>query len=224
MSAVAIPVARGCGRRKAGAAYWECGMAPDGTPIEEFLIDVPTLIPPGLAIAPRGVSLIMVGGVTHVVDWIGAAHYPNVLDFVAEVMHFGLSRRLPSTLDFARLTPASRILLVHARARVENAALYGPFPCPRRLHAPGSDACIGAWWEDVEGGAPTPGGDPRAVRRTLPSFTYPARERPAGITPRYVAGFFASFPASRLAVVTGGHEKTLVAVLKSGLPVATVAE
>jgi hypothetical protein len=200
-------------------------MSPDGTPIEEFLIDVPTLIPPGLAIAPHGVSLIEFGGVTHVVDWIGAEHYHNVLDFVAEVERFGLSRRLPSTLDFARLMPASRILLVHARARVENASLYGPFPCPKSLHEPGSDACIGAWWEDVEGGAPVPGSsDPRAVRRSMPSFTYHAHCRPEAITPRYVPGFFASFPASRLALVKGGHEKTLVAVLKSRLPVAEVDE
>ncbi len=225
MSAGAVPVTRGCGRRKSGAAYWECGMSPDGRPIEEFLIDAPTLIPPGLAVAPRGVSLITVGGVTHVVDWIGAAHYPNVLDFVAEVARFGLSRRLPSSLDFARLTPASRILLVHARARVENASVYGPFACPKNLHAPGSNACIGVWWEDVEGGAPTPGSSaPRVVRRALPSVSYTARERPAGITARYAPGFFASFPASRLAVVKGGHEKTLVAVLKSSLPVADVDE
>jgi hypothetical protein len=200
-------------------------MSPDGTPIEEFLIDVPTLIPLGFNIAARGVSLIEFGGVTHVIDWVGSDHYPNVADFVAEVERFGLSRRLPSTLDFSRLTPASRILLVHARARLENASLYGPFPCPKQLHDPGSDACIGAWWEDVELGTPVPvSSDPRAVQRTMPSFTYQARRRPDGIMPRYVPGFFASFPASRLAVVKGGHEKTLVAVLKSRLPVAEVNE
>jgi len=166
MSAGAVPVTRGCGRRTSGAAYWECGMSPDGRPIEEFLIDAPTLIPPGLAVAPRGVSLITVGGVTHVVDWIGAAHYPNVLDFVAEVARFGLSRRLPSSLDFARLTPASRILLVHARARVENASVYGPFACPKNLHAPGSDACIG-------------GSGPRGARHAMRPASSPP-SRPAG--------------------------------------------
>jgi hypothetical protein len=200
-------------------------MSPDGTPIEEYLIDVPTLIPLGLTIAARGVSLIEFGGVTHVIDWVGSDHYPNVADFVEECMRFGLSRRLPSTLDFSCLTPASRILLVHARARLENASLYGPFPCPKQLHDPGSDACIGAWWEDVEQGTPLPASrDPRAVQRTMPSFSYQARRRPEGVTPRYVPGFFASFPASRLAVVKGGHEKTLVAVLKSRLPVAEVDE
>src|SRR5919204_591068 len=125
---------RGCGTRVRGAAYWECGLDPDGATIEEFLIDCPSLIPSGLSVAPRGVTTIEVGGVTHVVDWVGSEHYLNVSDFVSEVSRLGLSRRLPSTLDFSKITPASRILLIHARARVENASLYGPFRCPKGFH------------------------------------------------------------------------------------------
>jgi hypothetical protein len=149
--------------------------------------------------------------------------YCTTYHSVHNCSRLGLSRRLPSTLDFSRLTPASRILLIHARARVENASLYGSFPCPKTLHEPGSDACIGAWWEDVDGGTAVPGStDPRAVTRTMPSFTYRARRRPDGLTPRYVPGFFASFPASRLAVVKGGDSRALVAALKARLPVTEV--
>ena len=220
----AIAAPRGCGATRAkGGIYFECGLDPNGTPIEEFLIDCPSLVPPGLGITPRGVSLIEIGGVSHVVDWVGSEYYGNVADFVEEAQRLGLSRRLPSTLDFSRLTPASRILLIHARARVENASLYGPFPCPKTLHEPGSDACIGAWWEDVDGGTAVPGSsNPRAVTRTMPSFVYRARRRPDGLTPRYVPGFFASFPASRLAVVKGGDGRALVAALKARLPVTEV--
>jgi hypothetical protein len=226
MTTVAIAsLPRGCGTRVRGAAYWECGLDPDGAMIEEFLIDCPALIPSGLAVSPRGVTTIEVGGVTHVVDWVGSEHYVNVSDFVAEVSRLGLSRRLPSTLDFSKITPASRILLIHARARVENASLYGPFRCPKGVHDPGSDACIGAWWQDVEGGVPVPSPrDPRLVRRHMPAFTYHARCRPDGVEPRYVPGFFASFPASRIAVVKGGDGRALVAALKAGVPVAEVDE
>jgi len=140
------------------------------------------------------------------------------------VGRLGLSRRLPSTLDFAQLVPASRILLVHARARVENAQDYGPFPCPKRLHGPGTNACIGAWWEDVTGGTPVSGPDPRAVTRALPSVAYRARRAPEGVTGRYALGFFASFPASRLVVVAGGDGRARVAARRASLPVADVNE
>lgn len=226
MTAAAIPAPRGCGAsRTAGGIYWECGLDPNGEPIESFLIDVPTPIPAGLAIAARGVTPIEIGGVVHILDWVGREHYPNVSDLVGEASRLGLSRRLPSTLDFSRLTPASRILLVHARARLENASLYGPFRCPKTLHEPGTNCCIGAWWEDVEGGTPLADPrDPRAVRRDLPSFQYRARRRPDGLTPCYAPGFFASFPASRLAVVKGGSRCALAAALTAHIPVAEVEE
>jgi len=219
----AIPGPRGCGSsRTRGAVYWECGLDPAGQPLTAFLIDCPPPIPPGLGLTPRGVTLLDSGGVTHVVDWVGSAHYPGVLDFVMEVAALGVSRRLPQTLDFTRLTPASRLLLVQARARVENAHTYGPFPCPTARHAPGTDACVGAWWEDVEGGVPLADAGARSVKRSLPSGTYQARCRPVGVSPQYAPGFFASFPASRLVVVAGGDGRARVAAQRAGLPVAAV--
>ena len=225
MTAVAIPIVRGCGTRVHSGIYWECGLSPDGAPLEDFLIDVPTLIPSGLRIPPRGVTLKEIGGVWHIFDWVGQEHYTNMSDCVEEIRRFGLSRRLPRTLDFSRLTRASRILLIHARARIENASLYGPFVCPKGLHPHGTDACVGGWLHDVEGGAPTGNpDDPRAVTRVMPSFVYTAHCPPPGIAPQRVPGIFASFPASRLAVVRGGHEAALVAARRAGVPVDEVDE
>lgn len=219
----ALAVERGCGRRVRGGLYWECGLGPGGTPVEDFLIDPPTPLPPGLRVSARGVTPLVADGVTHLIDWVGAEHYPNVADFVEEVRRFGLSRRLPITLDTAALTPASRLLLVHARARVVNAGRYGPFPCPTGTHAPGTDGCAGVWGEDVEGGTPRGGDDPRAVTRTRPSFRYDAWKRPDGVTPDYEPALFASFPASRLVVVAGGDGRAAAAAATAGLPTAAVS-
>ena len=219
---IALPVERGCGRRVRGGLYWECGPDPAGRPLEDFLIDPPTPLPEGLRVSARGVTPLVTGGVTHLIDWVGGAHYPNVADLVEEVRRFGLSRRLPVTLDTAALTPQSRLLLVHARALVRNAARYGPFPCPTHAHAPGTDGCAGVWWEDVEGGTPVGGDDRRAVQRTLPSLTYTAWRRPEGTDPDYLPALFASFPASRLVVVAGGDGRAAAVAARAGVPTAEV--
>ena len=218
----ALPVERGCGRRVRGGLYWECGLGPHGTPVEEFLLDPPVPPPTGLGLRARGVTPLVVDGVTHLLDWVGADSYPNTADFVEEVRRCGLSRRLPVTLDLSALSPASRLLLVHARARVVNAGEYGPFPCPTDRHVPGTDGCVGVWWEDVEGGEPCGGDNPRAVIRRLPSLAYAAWRRPHGVTPEYTAALFASFPAARLVVVAGGNGRAEAAAGRAVLPMAVV--
>jgi hypothetical protein len=98
-------------------------MGPGGRPVEDFLFCPPTRLEE-LAkwtgeLAHLGVKLVQVGSVWHIFDWVGSQHYPNVADFVEEVRRFGLSRRLPKTLDFSKLTAESRIFLVHDRAWVQ---------------------------------------------------------------------------------------------------------
>jgi hypothetical protein len=221
----AIPVRRGCGLRLEGGTYWEYGLAP-GDDLADFLIDVPLPLPTLLDLAAVGVKMIERGGVSHVVDWVGAEFYPNVADLLEEAQRFGLSRRLSGGLDFARLTPASRILLVHARAYVANSAAYGPYPCPLERHLPDTPACAGVWWRDLDGGtALADPADPLAVLRRLPSCSYRGYRRPEGVTPRYRPAFFASFPASRLVVVRsadGRHTGTLSRVRGAALPVVEV--
>lgn len=131
----AVPVARGCGTRVAGGIYAECGTSENGLPVEAFIMDPPEAIPEHLHLAPQGVAWVERRGVWHLVDWVGSEHYPNVADFIEECRRYGLSRRVPRTAPFERLTPASRILLVHARAIITNGAAYrpkdgAPYSCP----------------------------------------------------------------------------------------------
>lgn len=239
MTGTAIPVERGCGRRKQGGIYGECGLHPWGSPLEAFLMDPPVPVDPAaLGISPIGVTLIddPATDATHILDWVGEEHYPNVCDVLEEVRRFGLSRRLPRTLDYSRLDARSRILLVHRRALITDLSGYTVDwrrPCPKALaeHADPPHAaslCAGIWWEDVTGGASveTPAGplaDPRHIRRTMPSFTYVARTTPPGVTPAYAPAIFASFPLSRLVIVRdpegGTHAAALARAGQASLPV-----
>lgn len=232
----AIPVERGCGSRKRGGLYAECGLSPWGSPLEDFLMDPPVPVDAAaLGLRPIGVQLTddPATGATHILDWVGEEHYPNVADLLEEVRRFGLSRRLARTLDLGRLDRRSRVLLVHRRAIVEDPAPYAEDwrrPCPKdlpehrdppRLAPP----CAGIWWEDVAGGEPPVQPDPedrRGVRRRMPSFAYAARRAPAGVRPGYRPGIFASFPISRLVVIAdpegGAHEETLERARSARLP------
>lgn len=240
MTNAAIPIVRGCGTRKRGGIYAECGLSPWGEPLEHFLVDPPVPVDAAaLGLSPIGVTLITDpgSGATHVLDWVGEEAYPNVADFAEEVRRFGLSRRLPKTLPFARLSEKSRVVLVHRRSSVAGATAYAADwrrPCPKQLpdHAEPSTApslCAGLWWEDVAGGVPVePVGsgeqdDARLVRRHMPSFSYLARTAPAGAAPDYVPAIFASFPVTRLVVIEdpegGGHETALQRAEQAALPV-----
>jgi hypothetical protein len=92
------------------------------------------------------------------------------------------------------------------------------------------ECCSSLHWECVEGGVAAsdpdaPGGmlcgnlhtditgvhmhrrrsDPRAVVRTLPSFSYRALRTPEGVAPKYSLAVVASFPIGRLEVVRDFH-------------------
>lgn len=235
---------RGCGKRVKGGVYAEVPLSPFGTPWEEFLMEPPVPVEDfQVRITPVGVTLIEHAGVTHVVDWVGSQHYPNVADFVEEMKRLGCSRRLPSSLDFSRITKDSRLLLVHAGALVTNwYTLYAnqkgaPITCPKR--SPTHDVerlafgkggepetfCVGAWWHDLERGQPynpEGTGNKRAVVRTLANgATYNGFERVAGSMRR--AAVFASLPISRIAVVRdpdgGAHVTAQEKAARAGVPV-----
>jgi hypothetical protein len=245
MTLGAIPIERGCGTRRKGGIYAEVGLSPYGLPLEAFLIDPPVVVGrEALGLHPIGVTLLTnpKTGVRNVLDWIGEVHYPHVCDFLEEARRFGVSRRLPKNLDFSVLTPSSRLVLLHPRAWIDQAAGYfaardqarWAAGCPQWLpdHLdPGLPPamCAGLWWEDLTEGAAIPGGpdtDPRLVERTMPSFTYHARLRPGGVVPTYRLALFASFPLSRLAVVHdpdgGTHEPAMAAASHANLPVELV--
>jgi hypothetical protein len=168
MGGKARPGKRGCGTRVAGGVYAECGTSPFGEPVEYFLVE-----PWGKAdAAALGLSSIGVKvienpetGVSHVFDIVGQEHYRNVADFIEETRVLGVSRRLPKTLDFSKLTADSRLVLLHRRAWIGYAKEHFdarrdeglPNVCPKHCEYHIADFiqprfCASLWWEDVEGG------------------------------------------------------------------------
>lgn len=194
---------RGCGYRQRGGAYFAVPLGPGGRPVEEFLIDPPVVIDDTarLGLASVGVTLIKRDGVTHVLDIVGREHYSIVASFVEEARRMGISRRAPRTIDFARITLASRLLLAHAHADVANAV---EFPCEGRcpcyvgehLAAGFTDMCARLWWEEPL----------EAARHRL--------------------ALFASFPIPQIEVVRddagGSHASTIATASRAGVPVVEV--
>lgn len=131
----ATAVKRGCGERQQGGAYAETGLSERGLPIESFFFDPPIRVnAEEIGLTAIGVKLVTrEDGTTDVWDIIGSQHYPNVADFLEEVKRFGMSRRLPATLDWARLGPNSKHVLLHARGFVAN---YHDFDVDRRHACP----------------------------------------------------------------------------------------
>jgi hypothetical protein len=236
---------RGCGYRTAGAVYVETHVegvylraaSGDAEAFDRCLFDPPIPVDPArLGATDVGVHLVDApardgGSVTHVLDVVGRTHYPDVAGFLAEARAHGVSRRVPATLDFARLAARSRILLVHARAWIENAGDYfaarapGDWSCPKGNAAhldPGRPPamCASLFTEDLEGPAPEHG---REVTRAAGDTVYRGRVRPEGVRPRHRYAIFASFPVSAIAVVRdregGAHRAPLGRARRAALPV-----
>lgn len=115
-------MSRGCGSRVQGDVYATLPLGPDGSPVEDYLFDPPIpLDAEAMGVKPRGVAFTQApDGTTHVLDWIGADSYPNATDFIEEVRHMGMSRKIPKNMDFSRLTSRSRLMVLHPRGYIEN--------------------------------------------------------------------------------------------------------
>lgn len=135
----ADPIERGCGRRKPGGLYLECGLSKRGVSPEELMYDPALVLPPGLdlinkpQILPRLCPILNAGQVIDyepefdlltgqpiydVYIWIGEEFYPSLADFVEEARIAGISRQIPRTLKVELLTRASQMVLVHPCARL----------------------------------------------------------------------------------------------------------
>lgn len=210
-----MSVVRGCGKRKTGGCYAETELSSNGLPLDVFLIDPPIPVAEG-AVKKVGVQLIERDGVWHILDWVGEEHYPTVPDFVEEMRRFGMSRRLPKTLDFSRLSARSRVLLVHAKARVinpETLAEAGPCPCyfDKPGHKDHKATCLYNAWQAL----------PKGVRK-MPSFEFMSK----GIGPdgvNFEPGIFAAMPISRLVQVRASDAIKDMAKA-DGVPVKVVEE
>lgn len=226
-------VTRGCGRRVLGGVYLSVPLDKErGTPLDAFLLCPPKpMNAEELRLEPIGVRFIVSHGVTHVVDWVGASHYPNVADMIAEIRRHGASRRISRTADFSRLTPESRLILVHERAIITNADALrnvlrdeeverrpdatGWAParaCPAKriehmaIPIDGEQPefmCQSLYWEDIEGGEPVL--DPavcwRTVDRTIGDTVYRARRQPDDLKLSYALGAFAMLPIGHISVI-----------------------
>ena len=220
-------VERGCGTRVVGGIYAESGMSPWGKPIGWFLCDPPRPLN-GLRLPARGVTLFAdEHGTYHIWDMIGGEHYPHVADWVEETRRFGVSRRLPRTLDFSKLTADSQLIACHARAyfRRWDVGLTG-LQCvkdPALLNhyedAGWPEPCAAMWWrhlddrrlEDgtiqvpvecrVDGGLLDQGYT--WVRRQMAAFSYHGWRLPKGVDVGFEPGVIGRFPLTGLSVVSG---------------------
>jgi len=217
---------RQCGHRVAGGAYAECRPSEYGRPVEDFIVDPPIPVSlDALGLTAVGVKLIETHGIWHLFDVVGQEYYPSPADFVEEVRRMGASRRLPGNLDFSKLTPASKLVLIHQKALILNYAQYpwpSPVPCPKDLFDHRQEhldsMCAGLWWCDFQA-AP---GDLPVVDRPLKSgVRYYAYPRPSGVIPIYTHAIFLILPITNLTVITGGEstEANFRAALHSSLPV-----
>jgi hypothetical protein len=210
-------------------------------PLEHFLVDSPIIVDKDeLGITPIGVKLVERNGIFHVFDWVGTEFYPNVADFVEEVRVLGLSRRVPKTLDFSKITEQSKIILLHARAWDDNYHKYpkatlcmkslcpcGPCQHVAEEHAGGDNThqahmCVTCWYHNIEGGEPIENG---GVMRHMPSFRYCGRPAPSSIKKaKYELAIFMRLPISNIAVIRDlvnkkNHEDTEAKAGKAKVPV-----
>jgi hypothetical protein len=256
-------VRRGCGTRISGGSYIESRLGVHGKPLEDFLFDPPvpekqrlgdsdpgftTIDLAALGITAVGVHLVddPEAGVTHVFDWVGEAHYPNVWDFLHEVKTLGLSRRAElGAEDYRRLQPGSNIYLIHPRGWIRDHRTYRTaigaeqerltgqqqWACPQgkvEHDNSGDGHCAGLWTHDIDKGQHLTEDDPRRVRREIPSGAYYGWSRPEGVKVGYVPALVAWLPITNLAVVvdreSDKHEQALDRTSNSGLTVELVEE
>lgn len=221
-------------------------MGENGHPLEEYLADPPVAVDVArVGISPVGIHAVEIntseGPATWLFDWIGSEHYPNVVDFLEETRHFGVSRRAPGSLPWEKLNSRTRLVLLHARAVISDPAPYYrtesrdnlPCRCPqiigwdhcqRRMpkeHEAGQQ-CARFWWQDVFNGDPVPDRTGRRVTRTVGDTTYQAWARPVGLEPSYRVGMVARFPLPRVSVIrdreSGTHEDVFRRVQRASVP------
>lgn len=227
----AVTNQRACGKRLAAGVYAETRLSPFGEPVETFILCPPKPIDiADWGLAPRGARLVEIEGIWHVFDIVSKTDY-QVADYIEETRCKGASRRLSRVLDFSKLSEASRLVLIHERAIIENTDAYPQPPvvcCPRDIHQEQLDEmCAGLWWHDFRADELQSDSDGLRHLRTIPGgVSYLAHPRPEGVEPIYHYGIFMSLPITNLTVITGRNhqeqvsaEKAFQAASLGGLPV-----
>lgn len=214
---------RECGPgRTAGSIYVECGLSLTGVPIEQYLHDPPIPVDPvQLGLSAQGVTIITdAQGTKHILDLVGASHYPYPCDFIEEARVMGVSRKVPKNTDLTGITGASMLILVHSRASVVNAQAVSAASgllCPNARHQPGDD-CAGLHWVVPE---PNSGPDRRALK--CGSYELTPR-RPGAPTPKLQHAFFMAVPITAMTIIANHDgsvdEAAKKAASRAGVPVS----
>jgi hypothetical protein len=186
-----------------------------------------------------GIELVELDGVTHILDWIGEEHYEYPADFIEEIRMFGLSRRLPKTLDFSRLGPQTRIICIHARATITNrfdwtqedvpeslCGLYVKAGTDYHIEQP-NEMCSRHWWTIPPTDASRQETDTSRLVRHLPSLAYFIWPPTEDVEPEYRPGIFAMYPLTRICVIEsedGSHVDTVTSITKQGCSVVVGTE
>jgi hypothetical protein len=193
--------ARLCGSgRKAGELYLESGQVIGGSEIQHFLVDLPERVDPEVwGISAIGITTFQDDhGVTHVLDWVGESHYPEVADFIEEGRRMGVSRKVSHNAPVHNLTRDSRLYLMHPRAAVTNADVLTPtdlpdFACPCGQGHTAAQGCLGLAWHAVANlgtdQRQLSGGQSYRVRTPLPG------------TPEFGLAIFMIVPITALTVI-----------------------
>jgi hypothetical protein len=193
--------ARLCGQgRQGGELYLVSGLTSGGSAIETLLMDLPMQVDAEeMGISAIGIQTFMdPDGITHVLDWVGEASYPEVADFVEEARIKGISRKISHTAPIEGLSSDSRLYLLHPRAVVTNAA---DLPTPDRFACPcghghrAQEGCIGLAWHAKENAGPG-----TSARTLAQGRTYPVNPRLEG-QPEYALGVFMVAPITALTVI-----------------------
>ncbi|ADY27468.1 hypothetical protein Deipr_2344 (plasmid) [Deinococcus proteolyticus MRP] len=216
--------ARGCGAgRQEGHIYIECGFPPE-YPVEQFVTDLPIPIDTKkLGYCAQGITLIERQGVYHVVDIVGAGHYPCAADFIEEARQMGISRKIPRSAEFGKLTRESTLILIHPQAYLRNAAALAPyakdFACPCGKGHSAHEPCAGWHWH-------LPNADHIDLTRKIPSGRYTVFPlRPGHDEPELSEALFMQVPISNLTVINNKNGQTnpqsLDIARRAALPVFT---
>jgi hypothetical protein len=224
-----------------------------GNVIEEIARHiVGKLLNPGAMTPPPGKcgACFGSGTLTHLVDWIGENNYPSVADFIEETRLLGMSRKLSPKMDYSRLTPGSRHMMIHPRAHIvkfkdyfkaeaefsEGANLKA---CPQGLPNHFQERmCARLFWQDIYGGEPLGDPrDPREVRKQLPckavysglTSLYDEGRKKESKAGRYKPAFFLWLPIQLIGVIAAPsnrekEKQAVAAAKKAHIPVRIIEE
>ncbi len=136
-------------------------------------------------------------GIKDLIFWVGQEFYPFCPDYIEETRLFGVSKRIPVTMDLSGIVPfRSHMHFIHPRAIADTVAPAENCPRDLPLHHKGDEFCIKALYYFVDA-IQTDKGYIRQIGST--SYYIPLLLKNA--CPEYSPGFFLSLPFTHMEYV-----------------------